>query len=963
MMKKRPPVAVAAELPCRHLWGKADGLDEAYPLVCHLFDTGAVVGALWDGWIGREQAGRLAASAGVEPDGFRSLLCFWAALHDIGKISVPFQKKVTSLFDQLLAWESGARTTADEDSDSFHHSAGSHWLLPALLAEIGYPADRRARRHLGHHVAQLLGGHHGIFHEEMDQRFLRNPRGLAPGLGGGFWEEQARRHVRAALRVTQPVAPLAEMLPAETAVIVCGLIVLADWLASQADFIKSRMPDVSWLATESALDEHWRSAVAAAPAVLAEAGLRPAAFKDASFAEMFAFEPNDLQSSLLSGLPDELTGPGMILLTAPTGDGKTEGALAAAVGLARASGATGLGVVLPTMATTDAAHRRVAAFCAKAFAQDGAVTKVHSMAWLSRDAEVDAATAGTDATMGARADVAAPAWLSGRYRPHLAPAFVATIDQVLSAVLPVRYNVLRHLAVSGKVLVIDEAHAYGPWMHALLLRLLEWLGAHRVPVVVMSATLAGETASSLLRAYRRGSAPGLPAPADDECAVPYPGWRFVAADGRIGAPHSFTTPRRHTLQIRTHAVPFADDPSAARLAKLRKLLEPVFRDGGNALVVCTTVADAQDTTEALREYAEEQQGDRPDPVPVATLHSRFAAHDRFRLSARCEADYGPRRPRDGSRTARPTASILVATQVVEQSLDLDFDMLITDHAPLALLLQRAGRCCRHAMLGDDPHAAHRPSWWSAHSTGGLTEVRIEVLDLVGKKGGFPGAARSVYGDGPLLRTRNLLAARAGTPLRVPEDVQGAIDDVYADDFSDRLALTAAATERVGIADRESKAGEAVETQLAGLVAISSPADVGSDLSELSRAQAEVSDDLVATRFGADSGRVVCVYDVDGRWFLDAAGTVPAPGIEGRRPLTREQARVLAEHVVPVSGGLLAGDLPDLLETPPAWRKNATVRAWRPLAMRRVDHGQHTARLTRMTVAYAADLGLYAVARD
>ncbi len=99
---------------------------------------------------------------------------------------------------------------------------------------------------------------------------------------------------------------------------------------------------------------------------------------------------------------------------------------------------------------------------------------------------------------GQRADgdgSAAAAVAARVQRPLLAQFAVGTIDQALMAVLPVRHNALRLLALSCKTFIVDEAHAYDPYMQVLLGRLLNWLGAYGVPVVLLSATLRRRSAT------------------------------------------------------------------------------------------------------------------------------------------------------------------------------------------------------------------------------------------------------------------------------------------------------------------------------------------------------------------------------------------------------------------------------------------------------------------------------------
>lgn len=474
------------------------------------------------------------------------------------------------------------------------------------------------------------------------------------------------------------------------------------------------------------------------------------------------------------------------------------------------------------MATADAMYERVRVFAERTLGGDAALTRVHSMAWLSADTVTDAA--GSAATAGPvlsseHASVEAAQWLRATRRGMLAPLSVFTIDQALAGVLPVRYNALRLLALSGKVLVIDEAHAYGPWMHALLLRLLEWLGAMGAPVVVLSATLTGSTAGSLLQAYRRGcgQADELPQAMQPR----YPGWVYVdgAPGGAVSEPRGVPSERERALEFRL--LPVRRDVEAGdvrhRWSVIKELLRPAVEGcEGTVLVCCTTVAEAQETAVAVQAWLAQRAESGAEVPDLHLLHSRYRARDRRRITEVCETSFG----KTGQ---RPKAAILVATQIVEQSLDLDFDLLITDIAPLALVLQRAGRCQRHKLDGYDLHGAHRPAWAVGHP-------RIVVLNPVNGEGEFeqPRAWGAVYHEALLRRTSELLAQRAGGLVHVPGDVQELVDAVYAEEFGGDLDEKSA--RELAAADAARRAEEAAELQLADMVRVKAPKDIGQDLS-------------------------------------------------------------------------------------------------------------------------------------
>ncbi|WP_031088816.1 CRISPR-associated helicase/endonuclease Cas3 [Streptomyces sp. NRRL WC-3549] len=878
------------------LWGKELGLARPYPVICHLLDTAAVFQQLWDVLLSDRTRLGIADALGLSAQDARSVVSFWAGLHDVGKISPPFQAQVPDLYAEIRDDPAYSSAPGADRERAFRHEIASHWALTQLFAEVGYPpVERVVRRAVSHQVAQLLGGHHGFFGAVLSSKRLAAAAAYEPGLGGDGWAEQRRVHFAEVRRVVGAWAVPSGGLSPGLAVVVSGLVVVADWLASQVSFIESRLPEEGWRGLAGDVDAHWREAEPGAVAAVESARLGRARFGADGFAEMFPYTPNALQLDVVERLPGLVTGgPGLVLVTAPTGDGKTEAALYAASVLGRAAGARGLYFALPTMGTADAMFSRVAAFAERAMAGERALTLLHSMAWLSpvyRAGEVASAAGGVSAGRGTA--VEADGWLRGAKRGLLAPLGVGTIDQALSGVLPLRHNALRLFGLSDKVVVVDEAHAYGPWMHQLLLRLLEWLGALGAPVVLLSATLTGRAAGALVDAYRRGA--GFPEPS--EVAPCYPGWLFASGvTGEVSPAWGTASNRVRTLQVSRRCVVWDTEETSERLRAggrrevLREVLQPVAVMGGTALVCCTTVAEAQRTYRDLCLAFPELAGCEGG---LRVLHSRFPADVRSRITSECEAAFG--KPQGEVVEPRP-ASILVATQVVEQSLDLDFDLVVSDLAPLAQLLQRAGRGRRH-----ERGAAGRPGWSLPED-----EPALVVLDpFVDGGGGVPRVWGSVYDEGLLRRTSLILERCGGRGIVVPGDVQRLVDEVYEEGFVD--GLEGAAREELARMDGERQAGEVAEAHVAAWVGVCSPADVAGDLHRLSRREEGVTEELLTTRLGADSGRVLCLYEqVDGSVTLDAEGVLGVPR-GGRRGLGREELALVAGRVAPVPGKWVRGE--------------------------------------------------------
>lgn len=909
-------------------------------------------GALWDALLSDQVREKIARALGLTVADARQVLAFWAGLHDLGKITPPFQAQVPEAFTAIRGDPVYAFAPGVERERVFRHEMATHWALTHLLDKAGYPGDSRSMRSaVSHQVAQLLGGHHGCFGAVLLAKKVAHGSAYQPGLGGDGWATQRSAHFGELQRITGAWAVPKRGLPAELAVIVTGLVVVADWLASQTEAITPLLPPVGWRATPEEIDTHWERTQKAAPGLVAGAQLGRARFDTERFEDMFPFSPNTLQADLVAHLPRMVKekGTGLLLVTAPTGDGKTEAALYAASVLGYAAEARGLFFALPTMATADAMYSRVSAFAEHSLGGERALTLLHSMAWLSPAyATAEESDRAPSATGEVSADPStateAGAWLRGRKRGLLAPLGAGTIDQALSAVLPFTHNALRLFGLSDKVFVVDEAHAYGPWMHQLLTRLLEWLGAFGAPVILLSATLSGRTASSLVDAYRRGA--GFLEPSTvNPC---YPGWVFTdAATGEVCAPREVGSSRERTLDVQLRHVVWdtaasVDSPVCAggRRQALREALEPVATHGGTALVCCTTVAEAQQTFRdlcaAFPELAEREGG-------LRLLHSRYPAHVRQRITAECESTYG--KSRSAKDVARPrSASILVATQVVEQSLDFDFDLIVSDLAPLAQLLQRAGRGRRHVR-----GTTGRPPWAMPEDA-----PRLVVLEPVDENGVtlVPRTWGSVYDAGLLQRTAHLLREPTETGIAVPGDVQELVDAVYAEDFVDHL--DGAAQRELRRMDAERLANETAEAHLANMVAICAPADVAGNLYELSRQEAGVTEELLTTRLGADTGRVLCLYEQpDGTLTLHEDGTLPLP-VGGQHGLNHAALAQVMARVAPVPGRWLRGA--EGQPAPKGWDKHPVLRDLALLRMQPAGgngpawtgrHGTRTIRISRV----------------
>lgn len=888
------------------VWGKSRGLDWPYALARHLLDAAALALCLWDDFLSDGQRAHVAAGLGVpdDLDEARSLVALCAGLHDVGKIS-GFQRCDDRAYEAL-----SAELRADSGKiglERVGHDVAGMEAAPALLAALGFPDDGSG---VVDRVAEIVGGHHGQFCA-LDRQRTDNPAHAAL-LGGQSWAEERTAHARVVYELVGSPAP-PERFGASAAVLVTGVVILADWLVSQESYIRGRQEKL-----HQCLCGHFAESCAGAAGLLAEAGLLPVALQRTSFAETYDVKgrPNALQRSLIEELPTAVAagaeaggGAGILVVTAAPGDGKTEAALEAERIFSAHFGTRGFAFLLPTMATSDQMHLRVSAALRRQRGETAGLTLTHSMAWLNEayaDEELRSTAevlTGEEGSAAARreATMRPKRWLRGAKRPLLAQYAVGTIDQALMAVLPVRHNALRMLALSGKTFIVDEAHSYDAYMQVLLGRLLNWLGAYGVPVVLLSATLPSSVSDKLIKQYVLGARRVTKRELNKRgFTVPYPGWRYVDAGGRetrISEPRLAeqqavrpvsldvcVRPVRHVKPGATH--------KRSRLDVIARELAPVMTDeGGCALVVCNTVPQAQETYMWLRDQFV-TRGLASDELQL--LHARFPGDVREARAVEVTAGLGREGP-------RPTRRVVVATQVVEQSLDLDADLVVSDLAPLALLLQRAGRCWRHEVwwrVQGRPGGVERPTW--TRSTG----ARLVVLDPIAEGGAMPESWSTVYAEALLTETSEALAERAGRPVRIPHDVQDLVEHVHGD-HQDRLdwerpenPKNAAWTAYFGDKLAQESQGQ--------LTAIASVRKVVS-LDALHHTKGVEDETRAATRLGAESVRLLCAYEQpDGRLTLDRAGESQLPDAgRGGRFAVRD-VRAVMRRTIPVRADWFTG---------------------------------------------------------
>lgn len=729
----------------RHFWGKARPAPGArhgwHPLICHSLDVAAIGERLLA--IHGQAAGRIAARLGWEPDALGRVALFFLALHDIGKLSLPFQAKVPELWPARVLGPLPSRTVPDPG-----HGAVGLWLARDFLRDRLDPLFVGWRPKQRRQFMAPFFGHHGrpvVIPNDVEPEDIFDDTCLR--LAGDMVDVLLARFA-------PPVLPVPDRQALHHASWwLAGLAVLADWLGSwQAVFAYE--PPPSSLGDYWVLAQNERAVEAIERAGLAAAAIAPARGLADLTGKSWAPSPVQLWAETVE-LPD---GPVCVFIEDMTGGGKTETALILAHRLMAMGQARGLYVALPTMATANAMYERLSETYRRLFAADEqpSLALAHGRATLHsgfrRAVDGLADTAFTaddpdDHSEGDASNAACAAWLASESRKaFLADIGVGTIDQALLAVLPAKFQSLRLFGLAGQVLVIDEAHAYDAYMNEELARLLEFQAALGGSAVVLSATLPEAVRAKLAAAFRRGL--GADAPAFTVRTYP-----------------------RVTL-VSTASLP-VEKPLSSPAGLGRKLAierldraEAAFEAIAEAASKGAAVAWVRNTVDDAIEAAETLRGMGYD---VTLFHARMAMGDRLGVEREVVARFGKK----GDPARR--AGIVVATQVIEQSLDLDFDLMVSDLAPIDLLLQRAGRLWRHmALWSKDTRAVSGPRLLvlSPDPAGPVTKDWLSAL--------FPRAG-AIYSNHALLwKTANVLfVERAGT-IRVPEDVRAVVEAVYSE---------------------------------------------------------------------------------------------------------------------------------------------------------------------------------------
>ena len=636
------------------------------------------------------------------------LYCFvgyFVSTHDIGKICKLFQA-IDEITRRKMTAE-GIRIMQIGLENYPRHEKNSAAIMERIWKAEGM--EKRTARFL----AALLGAHHQGKTGDLDKRLD----------AWKDWQDELERRLRRYFygdtAVVWPV--IAREDRGAVGALLLGITILSDWISSENDIFAEAD---QWKANlRETVEERMQ-------AFLRDSGLEKQTLLPASdFPSVWANIPRQgmrpLQQEIESIFADCDEKLSLVLLEAPMGEGKTEAGMYAALQMAKQWEKAGFYVALPTAATSNQMVSRMRTLLNMHHAGDK-VRLLHAMAWLVDEQQPNPEEIQTEDEAFARQ------WLAPLRRGLLSPYAVGTVDQAMQSVMMIKYGVLRLLGLSGKALVIDELHAYDVYMSSILSCLMQWCKALEIPVVLLSATLPPAKKQQMLAPFTNEPLSGR-----------YPAVTAVTESGRLMERHFNQTVMRRRLTIRLCQILHEPDRIADKAMEL-------VENGGCLCVLLNTVAQAQQVYQELKK----RNADR-----ALLFHARFPAGRRDEIETQCLRLFGK------DKACRPKKAIVVATQVCEQSLDLDFDIMMTAIAPIDLLLQRTGREQRHP-------DTQRPAQFKQPTLYVLVPKDKGEVPLEQKYG----ADGVVYPPCLLAQSEYLLAGRQ--EIRIPEDMAQLVADGY-----------------------------------------------------------------------------------------------------------------------------------------------------------------------------------------
>ena len=816
--------------PIQLLWAKSQRGDpqKIHLLMYHLLDSAAVGLGLWEKVLSASIKQDIAGYFNLKPDEMGRYLAYWIGLHDIGKASPAFQNQLARENPALVRQISDSGLTFSATLISAPHSL----LSGKYLSQQDWIPKA---------VEIAVSGHHGKWNTDYRSSVHSS------AYGDGAWDA-VRGELDSILQQVLGVStdPLPRLASSEIQNIFTawfsGLICVADWIASNEDYF----PYVNtWMDPA----DYFRASYANAAVVLKKAGWMGwrAQGEKQTFAQMYAFKgwkgPRPIQQQTIDAFQQfDPQGPFVMIVEAPTGIGKTEIAMYLADQWLQRIGGSGIYIAMPSQATSNQIYQRSKEVLENRY--EGQLVNLvlaHGQARWNED--VNQVLVEEVGERNNDQGVVASEWFqNNRKRTLLTPFGVGTVDQVFLSILQTKHFFVRLFGLKNKVVIFDEVHAYDTYMNSLFHRLLTWLRAFGTSVIILSATLSDETRQEIIANYC-----GLPV---GELSQDHHYPRVTLASPSQGQSITLLEWHKADREVRLNW---------ASEEHLVDLLSERLSDGGCAAVICNTVGQSQAIYQQIKGQAIVDEKD------LYLFHARYPFRWRQEIEEAVLEKFGVGATRENGQ--RPRKAIVVATQVIEQSLDLDFDLMVTELAPVDLVLQRAGRLHRHDRTG------HRPEK--------LSSPEMVILDVERDESGLPlvGKREPFYRKSTLLRTYCQLRERE--ELKVVANTSGLIEAVYGRDELYK-GVPEAFHPTLAQWDEEEKGSDVYKSNQADFTTIEAPDNArllrNTHKSLVEDDELKVIEHLRAKTRDGDMGlRVPCLFsDESGDLFFDPECQNPLP---------------------------------------------------------------------------------------
>jgi CRISPR-associated endonuclease/helicase Cas3 len=532
----------------------------------------------------------------------KKIILFYIALHDLGKLDCRFQEFIPSLRIKLQGAD------YEVEPEKYDHGSYGYWHFRNEYKKSD--------------MMKSVTGHHGSCNISQDR--------FGPGADDELIEMDlvARQDW-----ITWCLAffELDEIPTVTCPSILAGLCSVSDWIGSSITTFETKTVD---------LREYYGSKRQQATAALKDSGML-SNVSIHGFNNIFkGYEPRGIQK-LISQIPVQA---GLTIVESDTGSGKTEVAISYASELLNAGLADGIVFGLPTQATANGLFARLGD-AAQLLFPDSDTTLAHSKSKLLIP----------DANGFLH---------KSNKRAFLGTMSVATIDQILMGVLPIKHQFIRSFGTRKSVLVLDEIHSFDAYMSGLIHKVLSGQHTSFSSVILLSATLPSMQRQALVDTY-----------GGKVLSNEYPLITHVST--KTGETCELTVNEEPTQKL-IYSELWESDELALTDNHILQIKHWVETDGASMCIICNTVADAQTMYRQLSEHLS---------ITADLFHAKFTNADRVTIENHVLNKYGKHAVRQ--------AGLLIATQVVEQSLDLDFDIMISQIAPIEYLMQRMGRLWRH----------------------------------------------------------------------------------------------------------------------------------------------------------------------------------------------------------------------------------------------------------------------------